>query len=353
MHVRVAPDTDEPVHAVLVHDLGDGLRERLRPQLHGVEHRDVLEALRAVHAKAPASEDVIQQERCLAQSAGGLEALKVQVFETAESAALQVAPAIDYTEIELAFLAPRVVTVLALGLHGARTVAAERREERGASVEIEIAGASGAYRGSDIYAHNRKLLVPPLRFVHRACGFGVRDILRLRRGQRFRQTVHLVFQGILLVAQVTHFAAQLIVFPLQVLQLGQNIVQLVELLKNLIAAFLLFLQQVVQFVCDCRNDIADAAFLNHPAGAVGEGHDDPAVHEATFFSLVVHFGGTLAVARCRDLVVRNSVLHQERLDGVGPLQRELFVIWRRTNIIRVAGNSYAVIAMLAHQVRQP
>jgi hypothetical protein len=68
----------------------------------------------------------------------------------------------------------------------------------------------------------------------------VRDILRLRGSQRLGHGIELVFQRILLVAQIAHFASQLVVLPLQSLQLGQDLVQLIEPLEDLIAAFCLF-----------------------------------------------------------------------------------------------------------------
>src|ERR1019366_3168549 len=256
-----------------------GLEERLRPQLYLVEDREVLEALGGKQADAPAAENVIEQESRLAQTAAGLVVLEVEVLETAESAGLHVAPAVDQTEIELAFLAARVVTVLALRLHGVRAIAAERREERSASVEIDAAGASGAVSGTDVGAHNRELLVALLPFVHRADGFGVRDILRLRGSQRLGQVVDLIFQRILLVAQIADFAAQFVVLTLKVDQLGQDLVQFVEPLENLRAAVFLLLGHAVQLVIDGLDNLADAAFLNQAAGAVGDGQDDPAVHE--------------------------------------------------------------------------
>ena len=351
--IGIAPDADESVHAVLIDDARVGLGKRLRPELHVVEHREVLEALGAEQTDAPARENVIEQEGRLAQSAGGLHILEVEVFETAESAGLYVAPAVDQTEIELAFLAARVVTVLALRLHGAGAIAAEGREERSASVEIEIAGASGADGGSDVHAHDRKFLVAFLTFVHRADGFGVRDLLRLRGAERLRQSVHLIFQRILLVAQIAYFAAQLIVLTLQVLQLGENVVQLVEPLENLRAAFFLLLGHVVQLVSYGLDDIADTAFLDYAAARIAEGQDDAAVHEPAFFRPVVHFRCAFAVARSADLVVGYAVLHQERFHGIRPFQRELFVVSCRTHVIRVSGDFHPVIAMLTQQVRQP
>ena len=133
---------------------------------------------------------------------------------------------------------------------------------------------------------------------------------------------HLVLQRILLIAQIADFAAQLIVLTLQVLQLGENVVQLVEPLENLRAAFFLFLragQQTVQLIRRCVDDVVDAAFLDHLAAAVGECQNDAAVHEPAFLGPVVHFRSAFAVARGADLVVGYAVLHQERLHGIRPL----------------------------------
>ena len=52
--IGIAPDADESVHAVLIDDARVGLGKRLRAELHAVQHREVLEALGAEQADAPA-----------------------------------------------------------------------------------------------------------------------------------------------------------------------------------------------------------------------------------------------------------------------------------------------------------
>src|SRR5207248_1635624 len=153
------------VDAGLVDDAGVGLHERLRSELHPVQHREVLEALRREQADAAAAEQPIDHEGRLTQAASLLIIFEVDVLEAAERACLQVAPAVDQTYIELAFLATRVVHVLALRLHGSRAIATERREETAMAAEIEIARPAGAECGPDVHADQRELLVAPLRLV--------------------------------------------------------------------------------------------------------------------------------------------------------------------------------------------
>ena len=104
LEVSVAPHADQAVHAVLIDHARIGLQIGAGRQGDAVEHGVVLEPLRAEGADAAAVEEVVDQERGLTQAAAVLELVEVQVFEAGESAGLQVAPAVDQTEIELAFV---------------------------------------------------------------------------------------------------------------------------------------------------------------------------------------------------------------------------------------------------------
>src|SRR5258708_1743093 len=103
-HISIAPYADESVLAGLFDDARVGLRKLLLPELNIVYHREVVEAIGAEQADAPARENVIEQEGRLAQCDAGMKFLEVEEFETTKSAGLDVAPAVDQTDIELAFL---------------------------------------------------------------------------------------------------------------------------------------------------------------------------------------------------------------------------------------------------------
>ena len=95
-----------------------------------------------------------------------------------------------------------------------RSVAAERREELAAAAHVEAAGASAAIGGANIDANQGELFVAPLRFVHRAGGFGVRNILGLGCGQRLGRARNLILKRVLLVAQIAHLTAEFVVLAL-------------------------------------------------------------------------------------------------------------------------------------------
>src|SRR5205807_3061239 len=127
-----------------------GFNEGLRPELHPVQHRIVLESFGCEQTDAAAAKQPVDHEGCLPQAAALLVILEVEVFEAAERAGLQVLPAIDQTDIKLALLPARVVHVLALRLNRACAVAAERREEASVAAEVEVARPAGAVCRSDV-----------------------------------------------------------------------------------------------------------------------------------------------------------------------------------------------------------
>ena len=124
-HVGVAPHTHHGVDAFRIHDAGEGLEVGSRRERDAAQNRVVLEAAGSEHADAAAAEQVIRQERSLRQRAAVLILAEVEVLEAAERAGLQVAPAVDQTDIELALLPAGIIHVLALGLHRVRAVSAE------------------------------------------------------------------------------------------------------------------------------------------------------------------------------------------------------------------------------------
>ena len=92
---RIAPNAEFPVHAVLVDFLRISLELDARRQELGIQHRLVVEALRAEYADAAIAEDPIQHEGCLAKRAAALISLEGEVLEAGESAGLEVIPAVD------------------------------------------------------------------------------------------------------------------------------------------------------------------------------------------------------------------------------------------------------------------
>ena len=117
----------------------------------------------------------------------------------------------------------------------------------------------------------------------------MRDILRLGSGERLGQPVHLIFEGVLLIAQVGQLALHSGVLALQVLQLRQDVIQLIQFLENLIAALFLVLRHRVELIQDRFDDVVDSAVLDHLPGSVGQSQVDAAIHEPPFLGLIVHF----------------------------------------------------------------
>ena len=168
-HVGIAPDADQRVHAGLVDHARVGLHERLRPELHLFNTAIILEALGAEQADAAAAENVIDQECRLAEAAARLVVLEVEVLETAEGAGLHVAPAIDQTDIELAFLPARVVACTRPA-PAPRACRRRRTARRTAARPLKLKSPvrPAPNVGPMFTPTMRELLVAPLRFVHRA-----------------------------------------------------------------------------------------------------------------------------------------------------------------------------------------
>src|SRR5205807_4754501 len=125
---------------LLVYDASESLQRSARRQRKVVQDRVVFEAARHERADPAAAEDVIQQEGRLSQRAALLKLPHLEVLEAGESARLHIAPAVDETDVELAFFAPGIVHEFALRLHGALAVTAEGREVLAAAVKREVAG---------------------------------------------------------------------------------------------------------------------------------------------------------------------------------------------------------------------
>src|SRR3982751_1417956 len=157
--MSAAADTDHEVDTLLVDHAREVLEERPGGESDAVQDRVVLKPASHERANPAAAEDVIQHEGGLSESATLLIVAHLEVLEAGESAGLHVAPAVDETDIELAFLAPGVVHEFALRLDGALAVAAERGEVPRGAIEGEVAGAGGAEGRSDVQAHHGELLV--------------------------------------------------------------------------------------------------------------------------------------------------------------------------------------------------
>ena len=151
------------------------------------------------------------------------------------------------------------------------------------------------------------------------------DLLCLAGSERLRQVGDLFSKSVVLVAKIRELAAEFIVFTLQTLDRGQNIVELIQPLQDLRATVLLLFQHVLDTVQGFQN-VADAALLNHIAGAVGHHENHAAVHHAALFGPVVHCRSALAVACRGHLIAGCAVLHQERLDRVSARQRQFVIV---------------------------
>src|SRR6185369_6255065 len=228
-------------------------------------------------------------------------------------------------------------------LYRAHAGSAKRREELAAAADGEVAGARGSKRGTDIEAQKSKFLVPPLRFLERSVGSIVGDSGSLLLRERLGQSVDLVAQHVVLVAQFVQLAGKLGVFALEILQGRQNVIQLVETLENLSAAFLLLLHE---FLKQGGKHIVGSTFFDQLSLAVRDRENHAAIHEPTFFSPVVDFRRALAIARSSDLVRRSSILDQESLDGFSASERQLVVVGGSAHVIGVTRYLHTIISVL-------
>ena len=261
----------------------------------------------------------------------------------------------DQTEIELALGAEAgVIKELALRLHGRSAGAAEGREELAASVDAGVAALGFAEVGSDVDGYVGELLVASGSLVEGAhggiIGLLAGDIGGLLVGERL-DPVDLIAEGALLRAQVGDLGLHAVVLALQVVQRGQDVIELVEALQNLRAAIPALHDGFLQ-AGERRQNLADAAVADHFTLPVAHFQTDAPVHEPSFLGGVVDFRIPLAVGGGRDLLGRDAVLGQEGLNGIGALQRELFIVGGRANVVGVAGHFDPVILVLAEQVSQ-
>ena len=280
LDVRRTPGAHGGIDAHLVDHARVGLLIRARRQFHAVQHGIVLETDGAEQTHLAAVEKVIRQEVGLAQDPALLILAEVDVLEAGESTGLERSNAVDQTEIELAFLQAGRIQELALGLHGMRAIGAEGREElavgRGRDAAVIIAAL--AERRTDIDAHIGEPLLLARASSSTFLAAAIGDVrlslgdnsLRLRFGERLGLARHLVFERVLLVAQVRHFRLEAIVLALQILQRGQDVIQLVQALEDLGAALFLLFRQVLDGR-QRRKHIADAARADELARAIGHG----------------------------------------------------------------------------------
>src|SRR5688572_4975368 len=100
--------------ALLVHDSRVGFEKGARRQRYAVQDGVILEPARHECADTAAAENVIQEECRLRHASTALIAANIDPLKAAEGAGLHVAPAVHETDIELPFLAARVIHELTL-----------------------------------------------------------------------------------------------------------------------------------------------------------------------------------------------------------------------------------------------
>ena len=239
-------------------------------------------------------------------------------------------------------------------------VLAEGREEAGLPVDSGVARVGGvrtvrtvhgAERRTDVQAEQREAAGLGL-LDGLGCGI-VHHLLHLGLVGRLGQFGHLLLHTRLRLLERGHVLLQLVVLGLQILDRGQDFVQLVKPLEDGIAAIAVFLLLGLAGLLNRLDRLGDATGADRLALAVHDQQADAPVHEPSFLCLVADLRIPLAMGHHLDLILAGAVLDEELLHCLAAGLGELVVVAVRADRIGIRIQPYLVVLVLLKQLGQP